>query len=210
MTSHAPDTILHMSCKQLSQGGASIFNGKRGKAIKKQMNKMVSAELSARKKVCIGVEWGFWRQANLDGTAGEREDTGEVGRGQLVQTLGGPGKEYGLCSQSLVTHWGALKRRGRTLEGRKVNMLCVKKVILSCREQIRSRETHWDVSITENHRLVAYKPQDYFSPFWRSSFQKLKVTDCYFSLQKKFEVVMRWPSRKTLNQKGLHTRLSKE
>ena len=97
MISHAPDTILHMSCKQLSQGGASIFNGKREKAIKKQMNKMVSAELSARKKMCIGVEWGFWRQANLDGTAAEREDTGEVGRGQLVQTLGGPGKEYGMC-----------------------------------------------------------------------------------------------------------------
>lgn len=105
-----------------------------------------------------------------------REETTEVGRGQLLKLLEAPVRSKGF----VLSQWsptGGLWKRGRTLEGRRGSILSIKKVILSCREKIWSRGSHWDVSVTEKHRLMAYKTKGtYFWPFWRLSFQKLKVT----------------------------------
>lgn len=77
----------------------------------------------------------------------EKEEGRELGRGPALQTLRGHGKEDEFCPQSTGSRRRALNRRGRYVVGSDVNILCDKKVILSCRQQIRKRESSWEVSI---------------------------------------------------------------
>lgn len=128
--------------------------------------------LQGRKCVAMGLLKTNWFRSHGLG----REETAEVGRGQLLKLLEAPVRSKGF----VLSQWsptGRLRKRGRTLEGRRGSILSIKKVIPSCREQIWSRGSHWDVSVTEQHRLMAYKTRGTYSwPFWRLSFQKPKVT----------------------------------
>ena len=57
------------------------------------------------------------------------------GKRAAPETLGGPRKKKGLGSPSMVTYWRTLKER-EDVGGKEGSILSVKKVILSCREQI--------------------------------------------------------------------------
>lgn len=61
------------------------------------------------------------------------------------------------------------------MEGNSVNVLCVKKVIPSCREQTRNMETGWKVCVTEYHIFwVAYINRIVFLTILEAVFPKIE------------------------------------